>query len=394
MSEFDFDELDRAVNNALTGDQPAASDAQGSARPLDPVAPQAAPAAPVSQTPTPSLQPERSAAPNPAARRAAPSGRFMDMVHPSSDMRSSTSGSVASTPSQAQRPAQSQPQVKPAAAPEPSAPSWASDHHVPTGPASIPDAAPAPKQSAEPDLGFIEEDEPRALESPFLPDAKVEKRPLGGLASTEGLQFEETPSLSKSIEEALSEVALVEAEDATPQLAAPNWSANVAFRTEPTEKLLEAPEEEPLLEEPEHQELLTEGAAPQAGLSAALEYPQESTLGDIPNPHAEDAAPLEDTNEAIDVVPAPVAEPPKSAPVNTPEVSLPTGPSSISQQYTEKPSTTAEPGAIFDTESYHQPITAKVKKRSGAWTVLWIVLLVLAGAGAGAAFYLFVLPML
>ena len=74
---------------------------------------------------------------------------------------------------------------------------------------------------------------------------------------------------------------------------------------------------------------------------------------------------------------------------------VPTGPTSITQQYTEQPSTGDQPtGAIFDTEAYRKPLSHPAKKKSGWLYVLWIVLLLVVGAGAGAAVYFFVLPKL
>lgn len=119
MSDFDFDELDRAVNGALGGEEPA----------------QALPAEPT----TPAVE-EKSAekpARTPAMRRS--SGRFMDVVHPSSDMRGRS------------------------APPNPVA------HSPVMAPAVLSEPAEA-----------TQEIEPAG--SPFLPDAKVEKRPLGGPA--------------------------------------------------------------------------------------------------------------------------------------------------------------------------------------------------------------------
>jgi hypothetical protein len=75
-------------------------------------------------------------------------------------------------------------------------------------------------------------------------------------------------------------------------------------------------------------------------------------------------------------------------------VEVPAGPASITQQYTEQPSANQQSGSIYDTENYHQPLAHNAKKRSGAWVILWIFLLVILGAGAGVAFYFYVLPML
>lgn len=357
MSEFDFDELDRAVNQVLTGDQPISSDVSSSSAPVVTPAPRPAPV-------------ESRPVETPAARRAA-SGRFMDLVHPSSDMRTSTPSPA---PQQPAKPAPVSPPV-PVQKPAP----WASDHHVPTGPSGIPTTQPATLQVAEDELVFGEE--PRAMESPFLPDAKVEKRPLGGAATQDEPVLNTAPSLSKSIEEALAEVSLVESEE-----EAPVWPTAAPAET-PTEKLLDAPEP---IDRLESQELLEEGKT--ADFSAP--FVQEKTLGDIPNPHADTGeapvgAPAPTRPQPVRLAPTPVADPTPVVPV-----AVPAGPPSITQQYTEKPSTSAEPGAIYDTESYHQPIALKTKKKSGSWTILWVILLVIAGAGAGAAFYLYVLPLL
>lgn len=68
---------------------------------------------------------------------------------------------------------------------------------------------------------------------------------------------------------------------------------------------------------------------------------------------------------------------------------------SIQQQYQEKPSSANQnSGAIYDTDSYHKSLARPEKKKSGWVWVLWIVLLLALGAGAGAAVYYFVLPIL
>jgi hypothetical protein len=68
---------------------------------------------------------------------------------------------------------------------------------------------------------------------------------------------------------------------------------------------------------------------------------------------------------------------------------------SIPPQYQEQPSSSKQDsGPIYDTNSYHKAIVSPVKKKSGLTTIVWIVLLLLLGAGAGAAFYYFVLPLI
>lgn len=276
MSDIDFDELDRAVNGALGSPSAEPEVIQPVERTrMDPTS-----------TPT-SITRETTNAPAP--RRS--SGRFMDIVHPSSDMRTPSSDKA--------------PVVKPRVI-------------EPTQPVKEVEAEEAPLWS-----------EP--LESPFLPDAKVEKRPLGGTAPAE------TP-------------------------------APFDFQG-----LLDEPEEE-LLEAPEPQERLE--------ATATLDPIQAEVAQTVPEK-------IQTTEqETVDETVASVEE----APVQLAEE--PTGPTSITPQYKEQASSNQESGAIYDTESYHQPVIKPPKKKPSWLIIVWILLLVLLGAAAGWAVYAFVLPAL
>jgi len=284
MSDFDFDEIDKAVNGAL-GTEPASEE--------------------------PVLAPEEDNASDqttqstPAARRG-PSGRFMDMVHPSSDMRRAGSEVPARTTASA------------------------SDSRIPEPPAFF--QTPETRETAETSEAQSN-NWSTPPESPFLADAKVEKRPLGGVG------------------------------DAPAPLG--------SLFTQPTEELLEAPEEELKLEASE--EPLLEATT----LPDPIDFSQslESAKQEVEEKPVE-AAPIETSHDE----PSPALE------------EVLSGPISITQQYKEQPAATQESGAIYDTESYHQALVAPVKKRSGAWVFLWIFILVIVGAGIGAALYLYVLP--
>ena len=156
MSDIDFDELDRAVNGAIGGNNmPAANNTpamtpraneEAQTVPETPVAQEAPTVNLVERTTVTPLSSSASVVPTPpmaskapAARRS--SGRFMDMVHPSSDMRSQ-------------------------------APNTAFENRRERTPEVTPEATVA--ETTETPVW----NEP--LESPFLADAKVEKRPLGG----------------------------------------------------------------------------------------------------------------------------------------------------------------------------------------------------------------------
>lgn len=326
MSDFDFDEIDKAVNGALESDTPA--EPRGS---LD------------SSRDEATAQPASIA---PAARRAS-GGRFMDMVHPSSVMRG---GSSTATPS----PLRTHTAAPISRLPEPpvlfNTPQNSPSQDVSAQPEEVakPEVQkPQPEIAQTPDtsLGDYEttDDWSAPLESPFLPGAKVEKRPLGGTA-------EPTPF---SLEDTLFD--------------------------EPKDDLLEAPEEELKIEAPDDLRLEATTFPDPIDFSQSLEAAA---------PAAEAPAPVIEQPAVAELVFDEPIEPVKQAD------EVPVGPTSITQQYKEQSAATQESGAIFDTESYHQPLAHPVKKRSGAWVILWIFLLVLLGAGVGAGFYFYVLPMI
>lgn len=336
MSDFDFDEIDKAVSGALNGDrsipaEPQASDASGDN-----------PAAPSIPIPASNEAPASSGrdAILPAARRS--SGRFMDVVHPSSDMRTRASGFTPPAPS---------------VAPAPLAP--LSEPEVPTAEDSSGNAA------------YEETSWDTPLESPFLPDAKVEKRPLGGAP------VKEDQSLLSLLDD--PDELLLEAPD-EPRLEATTMPDPIDF----TAHAAALPSE--------NEDTGIPSSEPEAG--PEISQPADTTETEpAVEPEPLQQQPPEEV-EAIETEPS-TASAMKLEESRTAQAPLePVGPTSITQQYTEQPSATQTSGAIYDTETYHQAITPVVRKKSGVWTILWIALLVILGAGAGVAVYLFVLPML
>lgn len=273
MQDIDFDEIDRAVSSTM-----------------DPKTPKPEPQSDEAPIPVSVTRSEPPAPTPPAARRS--SGRFMDVVHPSSDMRSAVP--ERSTPRPPEPPKEAAPVINSSDIPDPL------DFHG--------------FKTEEPVVEAPKSEEPAApLESPFLSDAKVEKRPLGAFST------EETP----------------------------------------------APASEVAPEKPKEEEI------------PLLEAPDEPLLS------AETEKEVEPTPEV------------KAEPTPAPVEDEPVGPTSITQQYKEQPSTTDQPsGAIYDTEAYHQPLAHPTKKKSGTLVIVWIVLLILLGAGVGAGVYFFVLPLL
>ncbi|MDB5179369.1 MAG: hypothetical protein JWN12_1, partial [Candidatus Saccharibacteria bacterium] len=297
------------------------------------------------------------AAPSPAVRRS--SGRFMDVVHSSSDMRPSTGSrpSMPSVPSLHREEVAERDEV--ANRPEPAAAPSAAFHW--TDPIDVAEPTPdlieevepsfpepAAEVTEEPPIAHELEDENEdkdasPLESPFLTDTKVEKRPLGAFSGADA----DLPLL----------------EDPIP------FSANVAPQPQP-ESVSEV--EEPAHEE--HEEMPYELHPDLLALEGHGQEDQKES--------SDDELFLEATN------------PPDPEPVLAVE-DVPTGPTSITQQYTEQPSTASEPsGSIFDTEAYHQPLTHPAKKRSKVLIIVWIIALILVGGGIGAGIYFVVLPML
>jgi hypothetical protein len=348
MKDLDFDELDRAVNSLIGGGQGQTDDAKedtgtsATASVSDVPTPESTPASIIPDINTPAPQPL-------AARRS--SGRFMDVVHPSSDMRGNfvpprpstregttiqpTSSSfvdepVMSTPS----PDVSSPQE--VATPEPIKSEWPDpiDYDKSSNqPAAETEQTPSVVLNDEPTP--VADDEMPPLESPFITDAKVEKRPLGAFTN---------------------EPTAPAAETVPPEVPA----------SEPDIDLSTNVEDDPNNETPMPAEL-------------------QDNLLSIES--SEDTAETQ-TNDKTTPIPT-MALPMLSSANET------TGPVAITQQYVEQPSTGDKPaGSIFDVDNYHKPIAHPKKNKSGWLMVVWIVLLIIFGIGAGAAFYFYILPTL
>jgi len=397
MKELDFDELDKAVNSlmgsaskstpppkpadekadtTLTISPTLSDDTKPDFATIDAQAAQSADsssqAAPVTvSTPAsaPSVTvPARTQAAAPAARRG---GRFMDVVHPSSDMKQATVPArpisregVTIAPTATPSEPTTQPEMP---SPEPVKPTPDTADLSNTTPASevvseTPNEWPDPLDMADFKQSDTEDtsadapkavDEPAApLTSPFLADAKVEKRPLGG-----------TP---------------LEPADSSEELLKPEEIKDDSFTvSDPADQLPADPEK---VDMPLPEELRSDLVAIESGA-----HMEKLTAGD-----AHDETPVDETKDKHEM---PAEEkkttglPPAST--DTKETApAPTGPTSIAQQYKEEPSSGDQSsGAIYDTDTYHQPLAHPVKKKSGWMWVLWILLILVVGAGGGAALY-------
>ncbi len=367
MKELDFDELDRAVNT-LMSDVPSTPAPRveddhtttlnipstlGGDEPMPAFTPPTAPVTPPVAAPVVGTPP-------PAARRG---GRFMDVVHPSSDMKTSLNSSSKPVSRQGVTIAPMTPSFQP----EPIAPTPQQVDEMPVvdesqswpdpldmagynrepdtattaaesdTPAFIPVApelrAEEPTVAEEPVALLTEVSEPdeeQPLSTPFLSDAKVEKRPLG-TNSTEELDR----ALSASV--------------VTTESDTPNVEDQLSAMPEPTA----------------------------ATLPAELQTDVLSIESDVPMEAADDAdsVPRESNNT-----------------ISTAEAAPSVGPTSIQQQYKEQPSTGDQTtGGIYDTDSYRQPLAHPAKKKSGWMWVIWVVVLLILGGAGGAVAYLYLL---
>lgn len=365
MSDIDFDELDKAVNTALgSKTEPAV---------VNPVEPPLSTSVadgtvttkvvvePPASTPTITAVPQRTPLTSPAAKR---SGRFMDMVHPSSDMAGETTARPTAklkiVPS-ADFEKESKP-VEDLSETEASAllasmpvPDEQSTEVVPEPPA-IPDPldvmpvtvdekpAEAVKEDATTDesedaldvshlsdefsVGAPTEEtapevvpaEPAAVPvpaeaTPFLTDAKVEKRPLGGFG----------------------------------------------------------PVDEP--EQIKDEQLEAETALPEALQSDIVAVESASFAQESFSTAADESAHLEVTSKDEPTVVS-------GAPTQSP---------SIPQQYRSAPTSLDEtPHSVFDTDQYHQPMIAAHAAHKGSRTwVFVLIILALLVVGAALGYFAF-----
>lgn len=395
MKDLDFDELDRAVNTLMGSvsktdkSEPEEETKTVSITPTlpsetTPVAESASPASTLSPSVTTAPTPPVSTSTPLAARRG---GRFMDVVHSSSDMKKdkpvsspiSRQGATIQPANPAVVPEASKSTSstlpsEPQSTPSVSSETPATDADTPThsdwpDPLEMsgfnktesvetakdeksekpetPEPTPLLEEGSETPVTAPASEDLQPLSSPFLTDAKVEKRPLGGAPAS-------------SVEDAPEP-------DHTPVVTNTDTEGTV---NDPKDQLPPSIEEPKKELPPEYQ-----------GELVAI----ESGSTEVPVPPK-----TEETEEKKpEVKPAkPDSHPTALLEAKTEDDHAFTGPTSIAQQYKEEPSTGDQNnGAIYDTEAYHKPLAHPAKKKSGWMVVLWILVILLVGAGAGAALY-------
>ncbi|MEO5949885.1 MAG: hypothetical protein ABIQ04_00380 [Candidatus Saccharimonadales bacterium] len=401
MKELDFDELDRAVSSLMSDASSFATSAPDGPKEkiLDIPLTDTQPASQAGGFMMPGAQKVDKAEDDddadeedntpvvkapPAIRRS--NGRFMDVVHPSSDMKQagpsftsaprqgisiSPAPSVLAMPTEPPKPVEPIEQT-PTAAPVVSEPEVKEEAATSDWPDPLDMAKPSEEKQeekpeekvldTEPDTELAaaleslpaidEEVKSSPLASPFLSDTKVEKRPLGGSGSF--TVSEQTNALASDVP-----VPEVTAEDQTV--------------TDPT-----------AFEAPLPEEFQSDLVAIESGEA------NEPTPDLVPAP-VEAPALVVTTKMASAPERVTSKEPVKALiPDHFPDEDLPKGPSSIAQQYREEASTGDQTnGSIYDTDSYHKPLAHPAKKKASWLWIVWILLILAVGAGIGAGLYYF-----
>ena len=430
MKELDFDELDRAVNSLMTNAPKTPpspkkdteqtltitptikSDDTPSLETLDTKMSQitgqslqkseeseVSSATDAVKTPSPitesTVPAVRAASPSVAARR----GRFMDMVRPGAQ------AAVAATPAPVSRqgatiepsrpivndiiPASTSASkldaVLPAKTEEPIVPQIHTDVEPDTSgsgsewpdPLDMADSSKkdVSASSVASKSSSIFGDEP--LSSPFLPDTRVEKRPLGGVQQTATDTVAELPaSTAEDVEAPEESQDLVKKDDTELKDASKQLPADP----------VKVADDAPLPEELSGDVIALESDANTIAMPVSSE--KKAVIADQLDALKSDEGTKSDVDTVIPGKTPSTGLDNKDSGEPAVQPIVPTGPISIPQQYREEPSTgDKESGAIYDTDTYHQPLAHPKKKKSGWMWVIWIVVFLVIGAAGGAALF-------
>ena len=438
MKDLDFDELDRAVNSLITN-SPGSNNVI-EPKPEEPqILDDNNQSQPQAVDSTEDIVAESIAVSNPTVRPSN-SGRFMDVVHPSSDMRT----------------------VIAPAAPENTrqgitvSPIDDSTSNVEKEKVDIQSEQKAPvpimaEQNEDSDIDKINDDITETLnqtpsespDSPFLTDAKVEKRPLGAFSGdfAAALSNELAPTKPKEIAvpkedvtkedakpaeidtpfpaELQKELLLIESDSTThPELieqAIPSVDRPKSFMTQPNTtspdpiipKTTKSLPIEPVSVAPTVINVTDNSSIAKNSIpfQTPSMHPQDviDVKPVVPNISNDNIKPIAVDNKFNADVPVIkpannmsdlnlASVPDVKATTSSISSSAPAAPSigvaSITQQYTEKPNTGDQnSGPIYDTDIYHKFFLRPMKSKPTWFVIIWIVLLLVIGAIAGALMY-------
>ncbi|HZJ34554.1 MAG TPA: hypothetical protein VFD55_00890 [Candidatus Angelobacter sp.] len=378
MKDLDFDELDRAVNSLVAGAPGSNVSNEPKEKTLDIDS--------GSSQQTASNQPKPPMTPASVGQKS--TGRFMDVVHPSSDMRSTlvmpertshqgvTIDPVADKPKAPDATKLPVPNNAPPA-PTPTTNDWPDPIDFHGSNKNIADNSAVTVENKDnnedADIDKISDEitntlnpkPDKPLDSPFLSGTKVEKRPLGSFSDETSVPTSSPVSTPNSTPTAQPSVFKNTTDNSSPlpaELQDDLLLIEADSSVQPDEKIEKIADSVP-------------AASIEPKATPALE-----TLPTATSVPTSTTAPVPTTTPTT-VASAPIAD------------EKPAGPTSITQQYKEQPNSGDQnTGAIYDTNVYHKtPMSPTKKKPSWLW-VIWIIGLLVVGAGAGAAVYFFVLP--
>lgn len=386
MKDLDFDELDRAVSSLLSDTAEKAVST-----------PEASPMTSDASVASPSVTPVAAAVVAPAEDKVAgepkkkalvekrSSGRFMDVMHPSSDMKSTA------RPAVSRQAATLQPPTTTPAAAEEVTPEVTKEPLVNEEEVTVASAS-----TLENDASLAEEATVPEEDEQLFPDPlDFHKFSVEETSDTSEQVAEETPNKDDHHDLALAHVTselnelngLIEQEQADVSVDTP-FVNGLSLEKRPlgafsvdasdTSLLTVEPPTEPEIEEVVEETVKPELTDEQKEAIANLESKDAQT------PAAAEVVPEELQGDVVAVEAAGVdvaATPPPAASIGT---------GSIPQQYTEKERPVSEEATpIFDTTQYHQPLKHTPKQKSGWLGTFLIILIILLGIGAGAAVYFF-----
>lgn len=396
MSDIDFDELDRAVSNLMNQRSGAQKTATSEATAPAASAEVPASAEPAAASAAPSPAPAATAAPAATVTRR-PVGRFMDVVHPSSDMQRGVHREAPSVqPSREAKPmmptstsspaASASPSPAPAAATLPAAPIEPGEPTLPAEPvnalpASEPPAVPVVDDIVLEDIQPDPVSAPEPMQSPFLNNVSVDKRPLGAMMMPDEPQ--QTDETAEATGDIFAPASTEPADDAKMMDAATRRTTleplTAIEPTEHTEATLPGTEADPRqdLNQPDLDVVLAD---------AEVALPTDLAAEGQPAPPELDAEVM-----ALESDDAASRQTSPAAPRPTPSEPTPT-PGDIPRQYAASTPDAPQPHDVFEAAvEAPAPLQHAEKKKSGISIVLWILLMILIGAGGGVAAWYFLL---
>lgn len=243
------------------------------------------------------------------------------------------------------------------------------------------------------------------MQSPFVAEAKIEKRPLGrvNVGADDAMKTAEEAQLQTKRHQTISAPTQPPEEAPAPvaETLAPTEESAPAMPPVPAESSETPVQTNEVPDEHEDEQADEETAfnedLPEELQFNLMELESDSTHAIGDNGDDEEALPAASELPTV-LVPTPAVPvkekkvpEPKSIPKPTPEPSVEPEPApaahQIPRQYSEKGYKEVESAPIYDSATYREPV-ATAKKKSGWWVVVAIIGLIVLGGGGGALIFL------